>query len=95
MPPAHVFTIDDDVRAFAATDDITPSRSHGRQGDVPLAVRVVDLDFECPAGDRRALDFESASLFRRAGGALLRPAALETHLIGMLARPQLAAAQFR
>src|SRR5207253_4509747 len=95
MPPARVFAVDDDVGAFAATDDITPSRNYGRQRHMPLAVRVVDLHFECASGDRRALDFESASLFRRTGGALLRPAPLETHLIAMLARARLAAAQFR
>src|SRR2546430_17548938 len=80
MAPTHVFAVDDDVRALAATDDVTPPRSHGRQRHVPLAVRVVDLDFKDAAGDRRALDFQSTFLFRRTCGALLRPAALETHL---------------
>src|SRR2546430_4541768 len=93
MAPTHVFAVDDDVGAFAATDDVTPPRNYGRQRHVPLAVRVVDLDVERSAGDRRVLDFDPVSLFRRSAHAVFRPAALEIHLIGMLARKWLAAAE--
>src|SRR5439155_7192056 len=95
MSATCVFPIDDDVAAFAAADDVTLPGNHRRQRHTAVAIRVVDFDFEGSSGDGRARRFESASLVRRGDNPVLRPAAFETYLIGMLARARLAAAELR
>ena len=53
MPAAHVLAVDDDVAALAVPDGVAAARNGGRKGDAATAVRIVDLDFQRPAGDGR------------------------------------------
>src|SRR5947207_3514822 len=92
MSATCVFAIDYDVTAFAATDDVTLPGNHRRQRHMPVAVRVVNFDFERSSGDRRAHAFESERFVRRSDNPVLRPTTFETYLIGMLARARLVAA---